>query len=390
MEETATMLDFSFSDDHENFRRTLRDFARKELLPGYTARSASTEFPFDLLEKIGRLGVLGIGLPEKFGGTGEEDPVLLGIASEALAYGDVNLASAPIQVGLVGAQLLHGSAEVQERYLPPVIAGTENLAIALTEPGSGSDASALRTTAKRVPGGWLLNGEKTAISWAMTASASLVYAREEGTTRSKGVSCFVVDMASEGVEVRHMLGMGCLPLGWGSIYFSDVFVPDSHLIGEEGRGFQVAMNHFDFSRAAIGLMCLGAAEQSLEEAAIYATQRETFGTPIAQYQGVSFPLAEHATYVEGARWVCYRALWLRQQDRPHTSLASMSKWWAPVVAKDAIEAAMKIHGNLGYSAEFPLQQRFRDVLAYLVADGTAEIQKGIISKEILAKGTVSL
>ncbi|MCU1614667.1 MAG: acyl-CoA dehydrogenase [Frankiales bacterium] len=384
------MLDFSFSEDHEEFQKTLSAFARKELLPGYTARSASSEFPFALLKKIGDLGVLGIGLPERFGGTGEDDPVLLGIASETLAYGDVNLASAPIQVGLVGAQLLHGTEEVQQRYFPPMIAGEENLAIALTEPESGSDASALRTTAKRVTGGWLLSGEKTAISWAMSASAALIYAREEGTTRSSGVSCFVVDLASDGVTVRHMIGMGCLPLGWGSIALDGVFVPDSHLIGEEGRGFQVAMNHFDFSRAAIGLMCLGAAEQSLEEAALYATQRTTFGKPISEYQGVSFPLAEHATYIEGARWVCYRALWLRQQDRPHTSLASMSKWWAPVVAKDAIEASMKIHGNLGYSAEFPLQQRFRDVMAYLVADGTAEIQKGIISKEILARKTVSL
>ena len=383
-------LDFRFSDEQEEFRRTLALFSEKELLPNYRATSSSTEFPFATLKKLGDLGVLGIGFPEKFGGTGEDDPVLLGIATETLAYGDVNLASAPIQVGLVGAQLLHGTEEVQERYLPPMIAGETNLAIALTEPGSGSDASALRMTATRVPGGYRLNGEKTAISWTMTATAAVIYAREPGSSRSKGVSCFVVDLESEGVSRHHMLGMGCLPLGWGSIHLDEVFVPDSHLIGEEGRGFQVAMNHFDFSRAAIGLMCLGAAEQSLEEAAVYATQREAFGKPIAEYQGVSFPLAEHATYIEGARWVCYRALWAREQDLPHTSLASMSKWWAPVVAKNAIEAAMKIHGNLGYSAEFPLQQRLRDVMAYLVADGTSEIQQGIISKQILASGSVSV
>ena len=183
-----------------------------------------------------------------------------------------------------------------------------------------------------------------------------------------------------------MLGMGCLPLGWGSLTLQDVFVPESHLIGEAGRGFQVAMNHFDFSRAAIGLMCLGAAQQSLAEAARYATQRETFGVPISQHEGVAFLLAEHATYVEAARWVCYRALWARSAQRSHTSLASMSKWWAPLVAKNAIEAAIRVHGNLGYSAEFPLQQRYRDVMAYLIADGTAEIQLGIISKELFATG----
>lgn len=382
-------LDFRFSPEQEEFRTSLVAFSNRELLPNYRATSSSIEFPFATLKKLGELGVLGIGLPEKFGGTGEADPVTLGIATETLARGDVNLASAPIQVGLVGAQLLHGTEEVQERYLPSVIAGEQNLAIALTEPGSGSDAGAMRMTATRVPGGYRLNGEKTAISWGMNAAAAVIYAREPGSSRSKGVSCFVVDLNSESVSRHHMMGMGCLPLGWASIHLDDVFVPDSHLIGEEGRGFHVAMHHFDFSRAAIGLMCLGAAQQSLEEAARYAVQRETFGRPISEYQSVAFPLAEHATYIEGARWVCYRALWSREQGLSHTTLASMAKWWAPVVAKNAIEAAMKIHGNLGYSAEFPLQQRFRDVMAYLVADGTAEIQQGIISKEILATGSVS-
>jgi Acyl-CoA dehydrogenases len=284
---------------------------------------------------------------------------------------------------------VHASDEVQERYLPAMIEGRETVAIALTEPGSGSDAGALTTVARPTPGGWLLTGEKTAITWACNASAALVYAREPGTTRSAGVSCFLVPIDAPGVTVAHMPGMGCLPLGWGSIHMNEVFVPTEHLVGEHGRGFHAVMGHFDFSRAALGLMCLGAARASLDEAATYATQRHTFGKPIGEYQGVSFPLAEHATYLEAARWMCYRALWLRAEGKNHTSLASMSKWWPPVVAKDAIEAAMKIHGNLGYSTEFPLQQRFRDVMAYLVADGTAEIQKRIISKEILGRQSVS-
>jgi cyclohexanecarboxyl-CoA dehydrogenase len=384
------VIDFSFTEDQEDFRKTLLAFNEKELLPHYRETSASIEFPFATLKKLGDLGVLGIGLPEEFGGLGDDDPVLSGLIVETLSRGDVNLGSAPIQVGLTGAQLLHGSREVQERYLPGLVAGELNLAIALTEPGSGSDASALSTVARREPGGWRLSGEKTAISWAMSAEAAVVYAREPGSTRSSGVSCFVVDLSLEGVTRTHMPGMGCLPLGWGSLHFDDVFVPDSCLIGEEGRGFQVAMHQFDYSRAAIGLMCIGAAQQSLEEAAVYATQREAFGRPIGEYQGVSFALAEQATYLEGARWICYRALWARQAGKPHTSLASMSKWWGPVVAKNAIETAMRVHGNLGYSTEFPLQQRFRDVMAYLSADGTAEIQKGIISKEILRTGSVSL
>jgi cyclohexanecarboxyl-CoA dehydrogenase len=384
------MLSFEFASEQEEFRKTLQTFSERVLLPGYRERAASAEFPFDIHKQLGELGVLGIGLPEQYGGTGHEDPILLGLATETLARGDVNVAGIPVQIGLSGSQLAHASAEVRERYLPPLIAGDEMVAIALTEPGSGSDAAGLRTTVTAVPGGWRLNGEKTAISFATCAAVALVYAREAGTTRSSGVSCFAVPLDSPGVTRSHLPGMGCLPIGWGALHFDNVFIPESHLIGELGRGFASVMNHFDFSRAALGLLCLGAATQSLEEAAVYAQQRQAFGKPIAENQGVSFQLAEHATYLEGARWTCYRSLWLRETGRPHTALASMSKWWAPVVAKNAIEAAMRLHGNLGYSTEFPLQQRFRDVMAYLVADGTAEIQKRIIAKDIFARGTVSL
>jgi cyclohexanecarboxyl-CoA dehydrogenase len=383
------VVSFEFTDEQVQFERALAEFSRRQLLPGYRNRAASTAFPFGLLRQLGSLGVLGIGLPERYGGTGREDPVMLGLAAETLAYGDVNLAAAPVQTGLIGSQLAQATEEIQERYLPPLIEGRETVAIALTEPGSGSDAAALKTLARPVTGGWKLAGEKTAVSWACNASAALVYARDPGTARAAGVSCYLVPLGSQGVTVRHMPGMGCLPLGWGSIHFDDVFIPASHLVGMPGRGFQAVMSHFDFSRAALGLMCLGAARASLDEAATYATQREAFGKPIADYQGISFLLAEHATYLEAARWICYRALWLREQGKAHTAVASMGKWWPPIVAKDAIEAAMKVHGNLGYSTEFPLQQRFRDVMAYLVADGTAEIQKNVIARDILAKRSVT-
>jgi cyclohexanecarboxyl-CoA dehydrogenase len=177
--------------------------------------------------------------------------------------------------------------------------------------------------------------------------------------------------------------MGCLPLGWGSIHLDGVLVSRDMMIGEEGAGFASVMHHFDFSRPALGLLCLGAAKASLDEAISFATEREAFGQPIVNFQGVSFQLAEHATYIEAARWLCYRALWLRATGQPHTAISSMSKWWPPIVAKDAIEAAMRIHGHLGYSAELPLQQRLRDVMAYLVADGSAEIQKRVIAADLI-------
>jgi cyclohexanecarboxyl-CoA dehydrogenase len=377
------MISFAFTEEQDEFRRGLARFAQDHLRPGYRERAAKTDFPWDIQRQLGSMGVLGIGLPEEYGGTGVEDPILLGLAAETLAEGDVNVASAPVQVGLIGSQLARGSEAVRQQYLAPLISGECTVAIALTEPGAGSDAAALSTIAEPAPGGWRLRGEKTAISWAMSASAALVYARAPGTTRSSGVSCFVVPLDAPGVSRAHTLGMGCLPLGWGSINLDAAFVPRDALIGEEGSGFAGVMHHFDFSRPALGLLCLGAARASLDEAVAFANEREAFGQPIFNFQGVSFPLAEHATYLEAARWLCYRALWLRATGQPHTGVASMSKWWPPVVAKDAIEASMKIHGHLGYSAELPLQQRLRDVMAYLTADGTAEIQKRVIARDLV-------
>jgi cyclohexanecarboxyl-CoA dehydrogenase len=385
------LISFEFSEEQQAFRAVLADFARERLLPGYLRRASGAAFPWDVQRELGNLGVLGIGLPSEWGGTGTEDPILLGLAAETLAYGDVNVAAAPVLTGLVAAQLASGaSSAVREAYLPPVVAGEAVLAIALTEPDAGSDAAALRTEAVPTSGGWRLRGEKTAITLATVARAALVYARQPGSSRHRGVSCFLVPLDAAGVQVTPMPGMGCLPLGWGSFVMDDVFVPGDHLVGEEGRGFAAAMHHFDFSRAALGLLCLGAAQASLDEAIGFAQEREAFGRKIASYQGISFPLAEHATYLEAARWLCYRALWLRQAGRPHSKLAAMSKWWAPVVAKEAIEAAIKVHGNMGYSVELPLQQRFRDVMAYLVADGTSEIQKRLIATELLGRVAAEL
>jgi len=286
----------------------------------------------------------------------------------------------------VAAQLAHQARDaVAERYVPALIRGEIVAAIAVTEPSAGSDAARLAARVRPVPGGWRLSGEKIAITHATSAAVALVYARRHGSQGHHGISCFAVDLDAEGVTRSPMPGMGALPLCWGGLAFDEVFVPAGNLVGTEGRGFAGAMHHFDFSRPALGLLCLGAAQASLDEAVSWAKQREAFGRPIAAFQGVSFPLAEHATQMEAARWLCYRALWLRAAGQPHTALAAMCKWWPPQVAKEAIETAWVTHGSLGYSAESPLQQRYRDVASYLVADGTAAIQKRIIATSLLGK-----
>ena len=250
------MISFAFTDEQEDYRRQLRRFAETELAPKYRERAAKDEFPWDAHRQLGELGVLSIGLPEEYGGAGatDDDPITLGIATEALAYGDVNVGAAPVQVGLVASQLAHdGQPSVAREWVPKLITGEVVAAIAVTEPSGGSDAVNLRTTARKVDGGWLLNGEKIGITHATTGQIGLVYAREPGSQGSKGVSCFLVPLDSAGVTRSRVLAMGCLPLGWGGLSFEDVFVPEDHLIGEEGRGFAGGMGPFDFSRPALGL-----------------------------------------------------------------------------------------------------------------------------------------
>ena len=257
------MIDFAFTAEQEDFRKELRRFAVTELAPNYRERAARSEFCWTAHRQLAELGVLGLGLPEKFGGTGEPDPITLGLATEALAYGDVNVAAAPVQVGLVAAQLAHQARDaVAARYVPALIRGEIVAAIAVTEPSAGSDAARLAARVRPVPGGWRLSGEKIAITHATSAAVALVYARQPGSQGHRGISCFAVDLQAEGVTRSPMPGMGALPLCWGGLAFDEVFVPADHLVGTEGRGFTGAMHHFDFSRPALGLLCLGAAQAS--------------------------------------------------------------------------------------------------------------------------------
>lgn len=379
------MLSFNFTEDQDAFRSTLRSYAREQLLPGYSERAKYSDFPWEQHKQLAEMGVLGIGLPEEYGGSGEPDFIALGIAAEELGYGDINVAATSASaVGLISEMLAtHGTDTVKERYIERLIAGEVLVALALTEPDAGSDASALRTVARPVDGGWLLSGEKTSITMSEAGEAAVVFAREPGTSGSTGISAFIVELDQDGVSRGTFNDMGLLPVGRGTIAFDEVFVPEENLLGTKGRGFGLVMANFDFSRATIGLHCLGAARASLEETSAYMLERTTFGKPLAGYQGLSFQIAEHYTYLEAARWLCYWTLWLRQTGQKHTAQASMSKWWPPRVALKAIESAITINGHTAWSDELPHQQRYRDVMSFLIADGTAEIQKLIIGREYI-------
>ena len=382
-------MDFSLTEEQLAFRETAERFSREKLAPYYMQRDRDDGLDRDLVREMGALGMIGADLPQEFGGLGT-DGVTAGVITEAIAYGDMNVCYIQLLGSLMGQIITRNAAAALAReWVPRIVSGDAIVGLGLTEPRGGSDAANLQLKAGKVQGGYLLNGEKTSMSFAGGADAAVVFARTgpaDGGARA--VTAFMVGMQDEGVTTSRFKDIGSKLVGRGSVFFDDVFVPDEHMIGDENMGFVQVMQGFDYSRALIGLQCIAAAQASLDETWDYVREREAFGAPLAQYQGVSFPLAESETYLTMARQLCYYALDLRDRGLPHTSEASMCKWYGPKVAHEVIQQCLLTHGHYGYSGDLPHQQRMRDVLGLQIGDGTAQIMKLVIAREKVGRVAV--
>ncbi|MGV9710956.1 acyl-CoA dehydrogenase family protein [Gordonia sp. NPDC003424] len=368
--------------EQESIRDTVRDFAHRRLAPGYLERAKNTDFPWGLHREVAGLGALGLLAGERYNPLDTEDYVAAGLVIEEIAAADFNMANAVIPVMLMSSLLArHGAPELQDAWLPRLVAGETYLAFGLTEPEVGSDAAHIRTTATRVDGGYRISGEKTSVTMLPNAEAILLAARTVIDEIEVGVSTILVPLDADGIATSVVGDTGWQPLGRGVLHLDDVFVPDVNLVGPEGRAFSKVLNGFDFTRPLLALAGIGVAQRSIDETAEYVRQREAFGSPLAKFEGVSFPLAEHLTKLEAARLVCYSALERRTRGLPHTAEAAMAKWFGPVVASAAIKDCLLLHGNYGYSSELPFEQRLRDAMSVEIADGTAQIQKIIIMRE---------
>jgi cyclohexanecarboxyl-CoA dehydrogenase len=378
-------MDFTFSDEQVLLRHVLRDFARAELAPHYMKWDRSGEFPRALWRRMGELGITGARVPLEHGGSAL-DAVSTGIAAEEIGRGDFNLAYGVLMPALVGEVLRqHGGQRVRNEWLGPMAAGEAVLGLALSEPEAGSDARAIATRAVRDGDEYVIDGEKSGISLLMAADACLTFAKTGPEAGARGVTAFLVPMEVPGVTRIPFRDMGSRAVSRGALHLDGVRVPVECRVGEEGAGFRSVMNGFDFSRFLIGLMCLGAAQASLDETMEYVTHRHAFGQPLARFEGVQFPIAEHATLIEAARWLCYRGLWLRDTGQPHTKEAAMAKWWAPKVAVECIHECLLLHGQYGYTQDLPHEQRLRDVIGLQIGDGTAQVQKIIIARELMGR-----
>ncbi|MDA4109369.1 acyl-CoA dehydrogenase family protein [Mycolicibacterium holsaticum] len=365
------------NDEYEMFRSSVRSFG-ESIADGYRQRALKDEFPRDVYAQLAAAGLIGLGVSEAHGGQGA-DHLAQGIAVEELARADFSAAYLVFSAASSGA-LLERSCRQAHELLPRYVRGEIVTCLGLTEPGSGSDAAAMRTAAKPVDGGWQLRGEKTSVTCVAEADYAVVFAKTE-----KGPTAFLVDLNDATVSRQRFQDPGARPLGRGSISLDGTFVPSERLLGEDGRGFQLVMNEFDFTRVLLGLMCVGIAERAIELTVDYTKERMTFGKPLSTNQGVTFPIVEHLTRLEAARWLCYRGLSLRMAGRPHTKEAAMIKWWVPQLAVRAIQDCIVLHGHVGFSDEMPLQAMLRDASSVLIGDGTAQIQKIIVAREVFGR-----
>lgn len=375
------------SDQHD-LQEATRLFARKRLLPLYQEREKEERIDRSLLSEMGGLGLIGADLPERYGGIGAS-ATTSGMLAEELSYGDINVGSVVVVQSLCGGILeRNATPDVKDYWLPRVVKGEAVLALSVTEPEAGSDAAALRVKAQLDGNRYVLSGEKNSTTYIDLADAFIVLARTGGPG-AKGVTAFLVPADAPGISRTRFADVGNRASGRGAILFDEVSVPVECRVGKEGAGFSEVMSGFDYSRALIALQCIGAAQASIDETWAYVQERQAFGGPIAQFQGVTFPIVESEALLAAARHLAYHTLELHDAGAAHTVESAMVKWFAPKSAFDAIHQCILTFGHYGWSMESPHQQRLRDVMGGEIADGTAGIMKMIVARTRAGRAVTS-
>jgi alkylation response protein AidB-like acyl-CoA dehydrogenase len=380
-------MDFALSEHHEFLRKTVRDFARVEVAPHAKRWDEEERFPSEIVPKLAALGLLGIRIPEAYGGSGM-DMTSYAICVEEIARVDGSLAlTVASHNGLgTGHILAFASEELKRKYLPRAASGEALAAWGLTEPGSGSDAAGLRTTARRHGNDWVINGTKMFITQGSVGGFCVVLARTNpDVAKQRGITAFVVDRGTKGFTAsRHLEKYGCRSSDTVELTFEDVVVADTQRVGEVDHGFTDTMQILDRGRISIAAMALGLGFGALEMAVTYAKDRKQFQKPIAEFQGIQWMLANAKMELDAAQLLTYRAAWLADQGRPFTREASMAKLFASEAATRACNSAVQVHGGYGYTREFAVERHLRDVKICEIGEGTSEVQRMVIAKQILS------
>jgi alkylation response protein AidB-like acyl-CoA dehydrogenase len=379
-------MDFAVSEHHDLLRKSVRAFALAEVAPHAQKWDAEERFPTEIIPKLAEMGLLGIRIPEEYGGSGM-DMMSYSICVEEIARVDGSLAlTVASHNGLGTGHVLAFGTEAQKRkYLPKAATGEWLAAWALTEPGSGSDSAALLTTARRDGSDWVLNGTKMFITQGSVGGFCVVLARTNpGVPKQKGITAFIVDQGTKGFSAsKHIEKLGCRSSDTVELTLEDVRVKDSLRLGEVDGGFRDTMQILDRGRISIASMALGLGRGALAMAVRYAKDRKQFGKPIAEFQAIQWMLADSKTELDAAALLTQRAAWLADQGRRHTSEASMAKLFASEAASRACNRALQVHGGYGYTREFNVERHLRDAKLCELGEGTSEVQRTVIAKHVL-------
>ncbi len=378
-------MNFRFEEEHEMFRTMVRDFARNEIAPGSAERDRDGTFPEDIVRTLGELGLMGVFIPESYGGSGA-DVISYLVAVEELAREDASVAvTMSVNNSVCCFPILKfGTEEQKQKYLAELATGTEIGGFCLTEPGAGSDAAGLKTRAVRDGDHYVLNGSKAWITNAGVGRYFVLIASTDPSAGAKGLTAFIVDSQWDGFIVNKPEDkMGMRSSKTCMITIEDMKVPVENRLGDEGMGLKVALTTLDHSRVGIGAQALGIAKGALAEAARYAKERHQFGKPLAANQAIQFKLADMATRIEAADMLVYRAGWLDQLGKADSRLSSMAKLYASESAIFATYEGLQIHGGYGYSKEYKIERLYRDARVTTIYEGTSEVQRMVIARHLL-------
>jgi len=378
-------MDLVLTEEQELIRRTVREFVKKELEPIAKKIDETGELPLETLKKLGELGYLGMSVPEAYGGSGT-DVISYVIAMEELSRACASTSTVvSVQNSLVNDPLvLFGSESQKRKYLPQLAVGEAFGAFGLTEPEAGSDPGAMKTTAVRDGNYYILNGTKRFITNAGFADVFIVFASTNPAAGNKGVSCFIVERGMPGFTVGpEEEKLGIRGTSTCELLFEDCKVPRENLLGSENQGFKIAMITLDGGRIGIAAQAVGIAQAALDEALKYAQERKAFGRSISDFQAIQFKLADMATLLDAARLLVYKSAWKKDRKQDYILESSMAKLFASEIAQKVVDEALQIHGGYGYIKDYKVERLYRDVRITRIYEGTSEIQRLIIARQLL-------
>jgi alkylation response protein AidB-like acyl-CoA dehydrogenase len=384
-------VNFSLSQEQQEVRARAAEFADREVAPHAADLDREDRVPFEMLEKMSDAGFMGLCLPREYGGAGAD------FLSYCLLLGELSRADAGVGATVAVHTsagtlpiVMFGSEEQKERWVPPLARGERIGCFALTEPETGSDASAIATRAERVDGGYRVWGHKQWVTNGRIAGTMILFARAEGGA-SEGVTAFVVSMDAHGISFgAHARKMGVISATTDDVLFDGVFVPEVDRLGEEGKGLRVALGTLDTGRIGIAAQALGIAEAAFRYATHYAAERTTFGKPIAEHQAIAFKLADMQTKIRSARLLVYEAAWMKDRGERHTEAGARAKLYASQVANEVTYEAVQVLGGRGYMKDHPVERHYRDARVTEIYEGTSEIQRLVISRSIMKEHAEAL